>query len=67
MARTTATKTSVEHVILSMWVIAIIVALAGILLAVVTWSWAPLIAIVFGLALPLIPLRSPMTMRGRER
>jgi hypothetical protein len=50
-----------------MWVIAIIVALAGILLAVVTWSWAPLIAIVFGLALPLIPLRSPMTMRGRER
>jgi hypothetical protein len=67
MARTTATKTSVEHLFTTMWAIAIIVTLAGITLPIVTWSWVPLVAIVFGLALPLIPLRSPLTMRQRGR
>jgi hypothetical protein len=67
MARTTATKTSVEHLIMTMWAIAIVVALAGVVLAIVTWSWVPLVAIGFGLALPMIPFRSPLTMRRRER
>jgi hypothetical protein len=66
-ARTTETRTSIEHLFTTMWAIAILVALTGITLAIVTWSWVPLVAIVFGLALPMIPLRSPLTMRRRGR
>jgi hypothetical protein len=66
-SRPTATKTSAERLFTTMWAIAIIVTLAGITLAIVTWSWVPLVAIVFGLALPLIPLRTPLTMRQRGR
>ncbi len=60
---TTADDRSTRRLRTIMWVVAIGIAVIGIVLAIVTWSPVPLVAIVLGLALPLLPLRTPMTSR----
>ena len=60
---TTADDRSTRRLRTIMWVVAIGIAVAGIVLAIVTWSLLPFAAVVLGLALPLLPLRTPMTSR----
>lgn len=62
----TEPSTADRRLRLALWTVAIVLALIGGGVAIVTSSWAPLV-IVFGLALPMIPFRSPMTTRQRTR
>ena len=50
----------------TVWGIALALALLGVVLAVLSSSWLPLVYIVLGLALPMFPVGSLMT-RSRRR
>lgn len=51
----------------TVWGIALALALLGVVLAVLSSSWLPLVYIVLGLALPMFPVGSPMTRSRRRR
>ena len=67
MSRTDAPSPSTRRLLAALWILAGVIALGGIILAITTGSWLPLVTIVFGLALPMMPLRSPATMRHAAR
>jgi hypothetical protein len=64
MTRTSTTGTFERRLITALWVFATVLAVTGAVLAIATSSWAPLVCIVFGLAVPLIPFRSPLVKKS---
>jgi fatty acid desaturase len=68
MTRTTTTRTFERRLFIALWALAIVLAVTGAVLAVVTSSWVPLVCIVFGLAVPMMPFRSRLVKeRGSAR